>query len=437
LSLFIKDNPITQNVNGIDQLLNLIDENGGDLRPEEVFDGKFFVKYTHDRVKQIISKQGLGFKNFLDLRRVTYPKGSYSLDFMYGEENPTKFWFKLMVPLDYFSEITLRKKHLNSLLSFIRVLASEFCPSYGFCHPTTDLMFEMGQLKAHSNPPIELRDIYWLNIFGPDLLKYLGKERVLAAPITRAEQLKCNEDDLLLFLIQETPFNISSKKSRVNQAQILTRILDAKKFGDVLTQLQERSNILNSEKSGWGGEIADLLKIILDNISEEDRENELKKFNRYRPPTPTEWVPITNLKMSNVSDINKEIDTYKFGAEKLIALLHQSIPAIVQNKPNSLQCIDYYFWRLNYPARFKTKDIENDLIQSIGGYIGDLLIRYMNGRWVPRINKYETQVIVGKRAWLPFLRAKKYMQTQQSIIDYSLTQFYRVISNMNKTTHNL
>jgi hypothetical protein len=36
----------------------------------------------------------------------------------------------------------------------------------------------------------------------------------------------------------------------------------------------------------------------------------------------------------------------------------------------------------------------------------------------------ESQVRVGKRVWLPFLRARRYMQSRQSLLDYSLTQFF-------------
>ena len=45
---------------------------------------------------------------------------------------------------------------------------------------------------------------------------------------------------------------------------------------------------------------------------------------------------------------------------------------------------------------------------------------------MPRRNLNEAHVILGDRAWLPFLRARRHLQSQQSAFDYSLTQFYRV-----------
>ncbi|SDF08199.1 hypothetical protein SAMN04488504_11993 [Myxococcus virescens] len=37
----------------------------------------------------------------------------------------------------------------------------------------------------------------------------------------------------------------------------------------------------------------------------------------------------------------------------------------------------------------------------------------------------ESLVRVGKRVWLPFLRARQYMQSRQSLLDSSLTQFFK------------
>jgi hypothetical protein len=37
----------------------------------------------------------------------------------------------------------------------------------------------------------------------------------------------------------------------------------------------------------------------------------------------------------------------------------------------------------------------------------------------------EAQVRVGSRVWLPFVRAHRYMRSQQALLDYSLTQLFR------------
>lgn len=49
----------------------------------------------------------------------------------------------------------------------------------------------------------------------------------------------------------------------------------------------------------------------------------------------------------------------------------------------------------------------------------------LGGRWVPRQQLDESYVALGDRAWLPFLRARHYLQAQQSVLDYSMSQLLR------------
>ena len=63
---------------------------------------------------------------------------------------------------------------------------------------------------------------------------------------------------------------------------------------------------------------------------------------------------------------------------------------------------------------------------AIGAYLGEVLVRHLGGQWIPRQKLEETQVRVGTRVWLPFARAWRYMRSCQSLLDFSLTQLYRV-----------
>jgi hypothetical protein len=61
----------------------------------------------------------------------------------------------------------------------------------------------------------------------------------------------------------------------------------------------------------------------------------------------------------------------------------------------------------------------------VGAYLGQVLVRHQGGEWIPRRKLEETQVRVGQRVWLPFLRAYRYMRSTQALLDYSLTQLCR------------
>ncbi|WP_140853526.1 hypothetical protein [Myxococcus xanthus] len=60
--------------------------------------------------------------------------------------------------------------------------------------------------------------------------------------------------------------------------------------------------------------------------------------------------------------------------------------------------------------------------------LGDILSRRLGGTWVLRQKMEESQVRVGKRVWLPFLRARRYMQSRESLLVYSLTQFFHDVA---------
>jgi hypothetical protein len=55
-----------------------------------------------------------------------------------------------------------------------------------------------------------------------------------------------------------------------------------------------------------------------------------------------------------------------------------------------------------------------------------MLVRRLGGTHVLRQNLEKSQVRIGKHVWLPFLRACRHMQSRQSLLGCSLTQFFRV-----------
>ncbi|NOK06090.1 hypothetical protein HNV27_31840 [Myxococcus xanthus] len=54
-----------------------------------------------------------------------------------------------------------------------------------------------------------------------------------------------------------------------------------------------------------------------------------------------------------------------------------------------------------------------------------MLVRRQGCPWVQRQEMEEPQLRVGMRVWLPFLRTRRYMQSRESLLEYSLTQFFK------------
>jgi hypothetical protein len=139
-------------------------------------------------------------------------------------------------------------------------------------------------------------------------------------------------------------------------------------------------------------------------------------------PPVREWIPAAGHPPSDLSDPEAAVAAYRSRfAEELTVVLHNEIPELLHPSPESLPLIDRLFWREGYAAHLKRDYVTATMIPALGAYLGFLL----NGEWVPRANLLESQVILGKRAWLPFLRASRFMESTASSWEHSLTAFYR------------
>jgi len=135
---------------------------------------------------------------------------------------------------------------------------------------------------------------------------------------------------------------------------------------------------------------------------------------------PEEWLPATH--PSDVANPERVLDSYGDLFEGLVAALHAKVPSIMDETAEPLTDLDFYFWRENFPERYERQLIDGHTAPAFGAYLGDALVRRLGGTWVLRQKMEESQVRIGKRVWLPFLRARRYMQSRQSLLAYSLTQ---------------
>jgi hypothetical protein len=53
-------------------------------------------------------------------------------------------------------------------------------------------------------------------------------------------------------------------------------------------------------------------------------------------------------------------------------------------------------------------------VPSLGALLARMMVTELGGRWQPRRNLEQTQVILGDRAWLPFLRVNHFVQSRSS-----------------------
>jgi hypothetical protein len=97
--------------------------------------------------------------------------------------------------------------------------------------------------------------------------------------------------------------------------------------------------------------------------------------------------------------------------------------------PEALPRLDWRLWHFDWGKKLSASQVET-LVPALGAWLGRYLVGYLGGRWVPRRKLEEAAVIVGDRAWLPFLRARHALQGQQAPLDYSCSQFFRLAQRL-------
>ena len=91
--------------------------------------------------------------------------------------------------------------------------------------------------------------------------------------------------------------------------------------------------------------------------------------------------------------------------------------------------MDYHLWHNGWGKRLPDEEKEL-LIPALGAWLGMFLVHSLGGRWVPRRALDEAAVVVGDRAWLPFLRARHALQGRDAPLDFSCSQLFRVASRL-------
>ncbi|NOK00651.1 hypothetical protein HNV27_03410 [Myxococcus xanthus] len=206
------------------------------------------------------------------------------------------------------------------------------------------------------------------------------------------------------------------------QARAHVHLRPDRDFDTVLPTLKERSSAFIPVEPHFHLDVAPLLSRLPNEFAISERQRKIAELNAFRPPVPEEWLPVAH--PSDVENPERVLEYYGDLSEGLVAVLHSDVPSIMKETPESLTDLDFHFWKTHFPERYTRDVLDGHTIPALGAYLGDVLVRRLGGTWVLRQKMEESQVRVGKRVWLPFLRARRYMQSRQSLLEYSLTQFF-------------
>jgi hypothetical protein len=265
--------------------------------------------------------------------------------------------------------------------------------------------------------------VWWLNVFGPKLVETVGRERLLSTPAHRVEELP---NGSILLVTWPTVADFASKEARLSQARAHAHLRPDLDFDTLLRSLHERSAMLAPVEPRFHPDLASLLSRVVDRAASHERQRRIAELNAWQPPEPEEWRPADSALPPDVDNPERSLKHYSDLAEHLVALLHSQVPSVFEATPESLTDADFYFWSEEFPKSRLREAIDEHAVPAIGAYLGEVLVRNLGGRWIPRQKLEEAQVLVGNRVWLPFVRARNYLRSRQSLLDCSLTRLYRV-----------
>ncbi|NTX58485.1 hypothetical protein [Myxococcus sp. CA039A] len=378
-------------------------------------------KYSQEAVRRALEERREEYGTVIGLVRPESP--AVSLVLTLGPEQERSLWSTSLTvqPLSFFSEI-------ETCRSFVRVArswAAQYPANYAAAHSAADMQFAKFPTFGRDNTAWKrdgfdkVYELFWLNIFGPKLVELVGRERMLSTPAHLVEELP---NGSILLVLWPTATEFVSEEARVVQARAHAHLRPDVDFDTVLRTLSERSAALVPVEPRFHPDVAPFLSRLPDEFAISERQRTIAELNAFRPPVPEEWLPVAH--PSDVEKPKRVLESYGDLSEGLVAALHTKVPSIMDETVESLTDLDFYFWRDNFPERYKRELIDSHTAPALGAYLGDVLVRRLGGTWVLRQKMEESQVRVGKRVWLPFLRARRYMQSRQSLLDYSLTQFF-------------
>ncbi|QRK13368.1 hypothetical protein JQX13_27035 [Archangium violaceum] len=408
----------------LEPFLQALEEYADGWMPD-VVEGKRRRKYSRAAVwKSLEEKRGQRTSG-LELYRTKWPALDMSISLWFPPLPPNLGFFVNVKPLSVFAEAD----RCHRFVEMVRAWASHYPVTYAKAHSTDDTHFTDSPNFGRDDETRrrdgfdKIYEVFWLNVFGAKLVETVGRERMLSTPAHRVEELP---NGSVLLVTWPTAADFASKEARLAQARAHAHLRPDLDFDTVLRTLHERSAMLAPVEPRFHPEMASLLSRVVDGAASYERQRRIAELNAWCPPEPEEWRPADSALPPDVENVERALQQYSLYAEHLVALLHSQVPSVFEATPESLTDADFYFWREEFPKSRLREAIDEHAVPAIGAYLGEVLVRNLGGKWIPRQKLEEAQVLVGNRVWLPFARARNYMRSRQSLLDYSLTYLYCV-----------
>jgi len=282
----------------------------------------------------------------------------------------------------------------DQIIELADALCRASAPLFGRSHLEADVKLAKDPNWTSASAPQQFHQAYWLTILGAGLVKKIGAERVASTPAYRVEMYK---NGSALVVTTRDPADALSPAAREAQARATAHLRDGVDAEQLRATLLERTAKLATTPA------PSPVRVIAE---------------------PSEWRPAAEVLASDVDDPEAEADRYSDDAEDFIAGFHGDIEGLTRETADSFRHIDEYLLMRDYWHDDPPSQAIDLLVPAIGAYVGTVMVNKLDGRWVPRKNPDETAVIVGDRAWQPFLRVRRMFESYDAMLAHPLALFY-------------
>ncbi len=415
-------NPRAQLHDELEAFLQALEAHACDWMPDVVH-GEKQRKYSRRSLWMALEEGRDEHSMGIGLFRTKWPPLDMALSLWFPPLPSELGIFISVKPLSFFAE----QERCRHVVEMIRAWASHYPVRHASAHGIDDKVlagspdFGRDEKTARRDGFDRIYELFWINVFGPRLVEAVGRERMLSTPAWRVEALP---NGAVLLVLWPTPTDFASDTARELQARAHVHLRPDLDYATVLRALHERSAALAPVEPRFAPELTPLLSRVVDATPSHLRSRAIRDFNAWCPPEPEEWLPAEASLPPDVSDREAALAHYRLQAEYLVALLHAEVPSVFTATPESLSDIDFQLWREDFPSRHLAQSLQERALPALGAYLGEVLVRHLGGQWIPRQNLEEAQVRVGARTWLPFARARRYLESRRALLDFSLSGLF-------------
>ena len=259
-----------------------------------------------------------------------------------------------------------RAERLEEFVGFITKLCGRFPILFGGACPEVDwdakhwvnIKGTGSLVKAGAALDKCLPGVYWLTIFGPQLVEHFGREKIESLSVRRVLDFGSGAGGLGIVL-RDSPFE-PAKSERLRQDAEVAQQLGEEYFFDAADPEKECRPIPSVTRGG-----TETVAVAKPRTRPEFGLKDLEKVT----VLDAAGQPVTDL-----ADL----------AEMLVVFLHGEVNEAGDYSRAALEAIDAHFARHPQQKEYKPEHLQTEFLPALGAYVGEVLVRNLKASWVAR-----------------------------------------------------